>query len=79
MDHLENNHLISDRQCGFRRNRSTEQATTLFTDQIRTNMDKGELTGAVFIDMSKSFDTISHASIINKLLHMVSQELSIGG
>ena len=67
MDHLENNHLISDRQFGFRRNRSTEQATAIFTDQIRKNMDKGQLTGAVFIDMSKAFDTISHASIINKL------------
>ena len=67
MDHLENNHLISDRQFGFRRNHSTEQATALFTNQIRTNMDKGQLTGAVFIDMSKAFDTISHASIINKL------------
>ena len=67
MDHLENNHLISDRQFGFGRNRSTEQATTLFTDQIRTNMDKGQLTDAVFIDMSKAYNTISHASIINKL------------
>ena len=65
MDHFENNHLISERQFGFRQNRSTAQATTLFTDQIRTNMDKGQLTGAVFIDMSKAFDTISHASIIN--------------
>ena len=67
MDHLENNHLLSDRQFGFRRNSSTEQAIAFFTDQIKTKMDKGQLTGAVFIDMSKVFDTISHASIINKL------------
>ena len=67
MDHLENNQLISDRQFGFFQNRSTEQATALFTDQIRSNMDNGQLTGAVFIDMSKSFDTISHVSIINEL------------
>ena len=63
----ENNHLLSDNQFGFRRNRSTEQAIAFFTDQIRTKMYKGQLTGAVFIDMSKAFDTISHASIINKL------------
>ena len=67
MDHLGNNQLLSDRQFGFRRNRSTEQATALFTDQIRTKMDKGHLAGAIFIDMSKAFDTISHASIVNKL------------
>ena len=67
MDHQENNQLTSDRQFGFRRTPSTEQATALFTDQIRSHMDNRQLTGAVFIDMSKSFDTISHASIINKL------------
>ena len=67
MDHLENNHLLSDRQFGFRRNRSTEQAIAFFTDQIRTKMDKRQLNGAVSIEMSKAFDTISHASIISKL------------
>ena len=30
-------------------------------------MDKGQLTGVIYIDLSKAFDTISHASIVNKL------------
>ena len=30
-------------------------------------MDKGQRTGAVFVDLSKAFDTADHACIINKL------------
>ena len=30
-------------------------------------MDNGMFTGAIYIDLSKAFDTISHASIIEKL------------
>ena len=67
MQHLENHKLLSDFQFGFRPKRSTELAATLFVDNIRANMDKGELTGVVYIDLSKAFDTISHSSIISKL------------
>eukprot|EP00794_Sanderia_malayensis_P006706 gene6706-7468_t len=37
------------------------------TDEIRSNVDKGKLTGACFIDLSKAFDTISRANLLNKL------------
>ena len=30
-------------------------------------MDKGQLTGAIFIDLRKAFDTLSHSLIISKL------------
>ena len=30
-------------------------------------MDKGKLTGAVFVDLRKAFDTIDHATLIAKL------------
>ena len=30
-------------------------------------MDKGQLTGILFIDLSKAFNTISHASLLNKI------------
>ena len=30
-------------------------------------MDRGELTGALFVDLSKAFDTVSHAAILDKL------------
>ena len=31
-------------------------------------MDAGLLTGAIYVDLSKAFDTVGHAGIINKLL-----------
>ena len=42
-------------------------AVTLFTDFIRTNMDKGLMTGAVFIDLRKAFDTVDHARLLSEL------------
>jgi hypothetical protein len=65
--YLEQNNLLKDCQFGFRQNRSTEQATTLFTDKIKRKVNEGKLVGTVFIDLSKAFDTLSHAKIITKL------------
>ena len=67
MEHLERNSLLFKHQFGFRSKRSTELAVALFTDFIRKEADKGSLTGAIFIDLSNAFDTISHSSVLNKL------------
>ena len=40
---------------------------TLFTDQIHQAMDQGKLTGAVFIDLQKAFDTVEHCILLSKL------------
>ena len=39
----------------------------MFVDSIRKNMDLAKLIGAIFIDLSKVFDTLSHSQIINNL------------
>ena len=61
MTYLERHSLLFEYQFGFRPNRSTELAVTYFTDLIRKEADNGKATGAVFIDLSKAFDTISHS------------------
>ena len=67
IDFLEEHKLLSSNQFGFRSKRSTELANILFIDNIRKAMDKGLMTGAVYIDLSKAFDTISHSAILSKL------------
>ena len=66
-DFLESKNLLSNHQFGFRSNRNTESAVTLFTDHIRKSMNDGKLTGSIFIDLSKAFDTLSHAQILENL------------
>ena len=67
MAHLERHNLLFKYQFGFRPNRSTELAVTYFTDFIRKEADSGKATGAVFIDLTKAFDTISHSIMLSKL------------
>ena len=67
-NYLESNDLITSSQYGFRRRYSTELAVTFFTGRIRLAMDQGKLTGAVFIDLQKAFDTVEHSILLSKLL-----------
>ena len=39
---------------------STEMVVTYFADKILMNMNKGLVTGSVFIDLVKAFDTVDH-------------------
>ena len=67
MAHLEHYNLLFEYQFGFDRNRSTELAVTYFPDLIRKEADSGMATGAVFIDLTKAFDNISHSVLLSKL------------
>ena len=67
IDYLESEKLLSDQQYGYRKYRSTELASIHLTDDIRKSVDKGELVGALFVDLSKAFDTLSHAIMSKKL------------
>ena len=65
--YLELNVLITSSQFGFRKRYNTELAVNLLTDNIHRAMDRGELTGAVFIDLQKVFDTVEHSILLSKL------------
>ena len=67
--YLETNNLLSENQFGFRCKRSTRHAVTKFTDHIRENMDESRVTGALFMDLRKAFDTVNHSIfLVNSLM-----------
>ena len=65
--YLESNNLLCKHQFGFRPRRSTEMAATLLCDSIRKQVGKKKLVGAVFMDLTRTFDTVNHGKLIDKL------------
>lgn len=63
---LENN-LFTNKQYGFRSKLCTETTILKFTDQVLRSMESGNLTGAVFLDLAKAFDTVDHNLLIKKM------------
>ena len=60
--HLTINNLFSPYQSGFRQSHSTSSALLDVSNYIiLKNIDEGNVTGAVFLDVSKAFDLINHS------------------
>lgn len=70
VDFLLKNDLLSNRQFGFKKNVSTQDAIAHLTHLIYNNIDRSTPSIAVFIDLAKAFDTISHTKLLEKLNHM---------
>ena len=64
---LREHNFITSEQFGFRPNLSTNIALTRVTEEILINIDNKLITGAVFIDLRKAFDTVDHTLLIAKL------------
>ena len=66
VDYLSESKLLSKCQFGFCGRKSTELGVTLLCGHICKNADSKLLTGCVFADFSRAFDTISHAKLLQK-------------
>ena len=63
------NKLLYKNQYGFRKKHSTELAGLELNDIIINNLDNEKIPIAIFLDLSKAFDTIDHQILLKKLHH----------
>ena len=66
-EYLERNHILHPDQSSYHPKHSTLDALLKATDNWRRALDSNELVGAVFIDLSKAFDSIDHELHLRKL------------
>ena len=66
-NYLEKHYLLKSSKFRFHPRRSTELACSLLVDDIRKNIDNGLLTGVIYLDLSKAFDTVSDSYLLSKL------------
>ena len=62
-----NNNIFYNKQYGFRSGHSCEQAIQNLYGHILQNKDNGIKTAAIYLDLSKAFDTITHNLLLEKL------------
>ena len=67
MIYLETNKLFYPLQSGFRPNHSCQTALTRLCDTWLTAINQQKISGAVFLDLKKAFDLVSHKILKKKL------------
>lgn len=64
---LQSNGSLYISQYGFRSNHSTDNTVTELLGEILKNLENKKYTLAIFLDLSKAFDTLEHNVIFKKL------------
>ena len=64
---LSNNNLIYLLQFGFKQKYSTSHALINLTQNIRQTLDEDSFGFGIFVDLQKTFDTVDHKILLQKL------------
>ena len=75
MDHLDNLHLLSNVQHGFRKERSCETQLLVVIQEIAYSLGLSQQVDTIILDFSKAFSTVSHHACSIRWASMVSEEI----
>ncbi len=64
---LTKHNILNEKQYGFRPKHSTVDAITEFISDVLPSLDRKHKCLSVYLDLSKAFDTINHAILLEKL------------
>jgi len=65
--YLDKNNLISEKQYGFIKGRSTTTQLLKALDQWTKSIDEGKTIDIIYLDFQKAFDTVPHKRLIEKI------------
>ena len=65
--HLEENHLLSTKQHGFIKGRSTTTQLLAYLTECADIVASGGVVDAIYFDFAKAFDTVPHQRLLSKL------------
>ena len=66
-NHVVTQNLLDDRQRAYREGKSTEQLVKHLTERRREAIEMKLFVGILFVDLAKTFDTVSHNILLQKL------------
>ena len=69
--------LLPKKQAGFRRGKSTVDQVVLLTQNIEDSFEAKKKAGAVFVNLTATYDTVWHRGLTCKLLRLLSDKLMI--
>ncbi|KAI4830607.1 hypothetical protein KUCAC02_002226 [Chaenocephalus aceratus] len=72
------NDILSKHHSGFRKKHSTITATMKVVNDITSILDNKQSCAALFIDLSKAFDTVDHRILKQRLLSIGISSLAVG-
>ena len=66
-NYLDKHSLISQHQYGFKKGFSTSDALLRFTNEVVNALNDRKYLVAVYLDLSKAFDTVNHKILLSKM------------